>query len=322
MGKLTDLVRYRNELASKVDSLNLHKAITKKINILNAVQVNNAMAYNIDHITNNYKQLSIDNDSNINQLITLITLINTDIATLATELFSNRRLLDYTGRIDIPAESELRILVKSKIKQYCDWHYPGLQINCNNNEWIDCMVAADPLYLTDSKEYRGYRIIDMPLGIIPPEDTHLHNLISDYPSEYQNRLRLYSITGHDFSALPIAQFSIIVCWGFLNYIELAGIAEYMRQMFNLLRAGGVFMFSYNNCDIVDSAKLAEDNAMSWASAFTIKQLCNDIGYEVITFEDHVNADTYIKHVSWCEIRKPGKLTTVKAHQVAGQILEK
>jgi hypothetical protein len=310
MGKLTDLVGYRNELASKVDSLNLHKAITKKINILEQVQVNNSnVNYNIELINNNYKQLSIDNDNNIGQLNELIKLVNTDITTLATTLFSNRELPAYTKRVNLPSDELLRKLVKSKIRQYCDWHYPGLQISCNSNEWIDCMVTSDPLYLTDSQEDRAV-------------DIQLSNLISDYPLEYRNRLRLYSVTGHDFSALPLAQFSIIVCWDFLNYIELASIAEYMRQMFTLLRAGGVFMFSYNNCDIIDSASLAEGNGMSWASASAIKQLCNDIGYEIITFEDHVTEDTYIKHVSWCEIRKPGVLTTVKAHQVAGKILEK
>ena len=310
MGKLTDLVRYKNELASKVDSLNLHKAITKKINILDYVQVNNSIVkYNVDLINNNYKQLMIDNDNNISLLNELIELVNADITTLATTLFSDRELLIDTARTDLPTEGLLRNLVKSKIRQYCDWHYPGLQISCNKKEWIDCMVTSDPLFLTESQEDRAV-------------DTTLTKLISEYPDQYQNRLRLYSVNGYDFSALPVEQFSIIVCWDFLNYIELTSIAEYMQQMFNLLRAGGVVMFSYNNCDIVDSVKLAEDNEMSWATARAIKQLCNDIGYEIITFEDHVTEDTYIKHVSWCEIRKPGVLTTIKAHQVAGQILEK
>lgn len=309
MGKLTDLVRYRNELASKVDSLNLHRGITKKINILDSVQVNNAVAYNIDHITNNYKQLSIYNDSNINQLNELITKINNDINILAHELFSNRELLSTIKRVNLPTIGPIRELVKTKIKQYCNWHYPGLQIRCSNSEWIDCMITSDPLYLTDSIEDQNI-------------DIKLTNLISHYPAQYQGRLRLYSIIGHDFSKLPAEQFSIIVCWDFLNYIELDSIAEYMRQMFALLRAGGVFMFSYNNCDIIESASLAEGNDMSWASAHAIKQLCNDIGYEVITFEDHSTGDAHIAYVSWCEIRKPGVLTTVKAHQVAGKILEK
>ena len=309
MDKLTDLVRYRNELANIINSLNLRNAINKKIILLKQVQGNNAVAYNVKQIDNNYKQLIIDNDSNINQLNELIMLINTDIDTLATTLFSDRELLTTNARFDLPFDLDIRSLVKTKIKQYCDWHYPGLQISCNKKEWIDCMVTSDPLYLTDSAEDRAVII-------------QLTNLISEYPLQYQNRLRLYSVTGHDFSALPKSQFSIIVCWDFLNYIELASIAEYMRQMFTLLRAGGVFMFSYNNCDIVESASLAAGNGMSWATARAIKQLCNDIGYEVIAFEDHETSDAHITHVSWCEIRKPGKLTSIKAHQVAGKILEK
>ena len=309
MGKLTDLVEYRNELANIVNSLNLHNAINKKLVLLRHIQSNNTVAYNVDHINNNYKQLIIDNDSNVNQLNELITLINTDIDTLATTLFSSRELLITNSRYDLPFNTDIRSLVKSKIKQYCDWHYPGLQISCNKKEWIDCMVTSDPLYLTDSEEDRAVFI-------------QLTNLISEYPIQYQNRLRLYSVTGYDFSALPESQFSIIVCWDFLNYIELAGIAEYMQQMFKLLRAGGVFMFSYNNCDIAESTRLTEENGMSWASTRAIKQLCNDIGYDIITFENHLTGDAHIAHVSWCEIRKPGTLTTIKAHQVLGAIIEK
>jgi len=308
MGKLADLVKYRNELTSAVNSLNLQKAITKKITLLDQVQGNNAVAYNVDHITNNYKQLILDNDSNINQLNELIELVNLDITILATTLFANRELLAYTGRIDLPFESDLRLLVKTKIKQYCDWHYPGLQINSDKKEWVDCMVTSDPLYLANSNEATAVR--------------ELTDIISEYPDQYQNRLRLYPIDGRDFSILPQEQFSVIVCWNFLDYIELKGITEYMQQMFKLLRAGGVFMFSYNNCDIVESARLAEENGMSWVSSRAIKQLCNDIGFEVITFEDHETGDAYITQISWAEIRKPGVLTTVKAHQVAGKILEK
>ena len=309
MGKLSDLVKYRNELAGTVDSLNLHKEINKKISLVKQVQGNNTVAYNIDQIINNYNQLTVDNDNNIDQLNELVTSINTDIDTLATTLFANRTLLTTVARINLPFEDDLRLLVKTKIKQYCNWNYPGLQISCNDKEWIDCMVAADPLYLTDSAEDRNV-------------DINLTKIISEYSQVYQSRLRLYSVTGHDFSVLPVGQFSIIVCWNFLNYIELDSIAEYIRQMFRLLRAGGTFMFSYNNCDIVESAGLAEGNNMSWATARAILQLCDDIGYEVIEVNNYKTNDAVISYVSWAEIRKPGTLTSVKAHQVLGSIIEK
>jgi hypothetical protein len=311
MRNLSDLVKYRNELATVANSLNLHNAITKKINILKNVQSMNGIANrNIELINNNYKQLSIDNASNMRQIAELMQSINSEIDALALELFSGRELLVCTTRVNLLSDDLVGKLVKSKIKQYSDWHYPGLQISCNNKELIDCMVSADPLYLTNSAEDRAVDVV-------------VSEIIVDYPIEYQNRLRVYAINGHNFSVLPAEQFSIIVCWDFLNYIEIDNIAQYMQQMFNLLRAGGVVMFSYNNCDIADSAKLAEDNAMSWANLRAIKQLSNTIGYDIIAFEDHQTEDMYArKHVSWVELRKPGILTTLKAHQVAGQILKK
>ena len=310
MGKLTDLVKYRNELANAVNSLNLHNTINKKINAVARVQDDNTtVSYNVDDIINNYKQLIVDNDNNISKINELIVSINADIDRLANELFSNRKLLDNTSRIDTLADSEFKLTIKSKIRQHCDWHYPGLQISCNSKEFIDCMVAADPLYLTDSLEDRAVHI-------------KLNELISLYPQQYQNRLRLYSIDGHDFSKLPVAQFSFILCWNFLDYVELDSLAEYMRQMFALLRPGGVFMFSYNNCDTVDSARLAESNEMSWTSARAIKQLCSEIGYDVILLGEHSTENVQFPYISWAELQKPGKLTTVKAHQVAGKILEK
>ena len=82
------------------------------------------------------------------------------------------------------------------------------------------------------------------------------------------------------------------------------------------------MFSYNNCDIAESASLAEGNEMSWASERAILQLCDNIGYEVIKVNNYNTNDAFISYVSWVEIRRPGVLTSVKAHQVTGKILEK
>ena len=98
---------------------------------------------------------------------------------------------------------------------------------------------------------------------------------------YQSRLRIYEITNEDFSILPQNQFGFVLCWEIFNFLSLEKIEQHIRQVFDLLRPGGVFMFSYNNCDIYSIARVAESRDISYAQDDLLKNLCLNIGYEII-----------------------------------------
>jgi hypothetical protein len=54
----------------------------------------------------------------------------------------------------------------------------------------------------------------------------------------------------------------------------------------------------------------------------LTKLLNEIGYEITALHDDETNDAFNTHVSWVEIKKPGTLTTSKAHQALAQIVSK
>jgi len=149
----------------------------------------------------------------------------------------------------------------------------------------------------------------------------IKNLIDSYPTLYQSRLRLYEIKDIDFSILPQEQFGFILCWDTFDYLSFEKIKQYVKEVFKLLRPGGKFIFSYNNCDIETSAGNFEEFFTGWGTTKLLTDLFDEIGYELIEFKN-IKINESNQYISWAEVCKPGILKTVKAHQAIAQILEK
>lgn len=317
MNKLYNLVKLKNTLLSKSDSLNLDNEIDNKIEILKAIIEENKTVSDIsqiDTLINVFDDLIIKNKKISNAVDTVIANINqlisdqTEILFLNDtyrEKFNNEEYVPSHYESIVESDDRLKSWIESKITGYSNWHYPSLQINPTSKKWIDLMVTSDPLYLT----YTTHRDL-------------LSEIINDYPSLYRSRLRLYEIKDRNFSILPKNQFGFVLSWNKFYYLRYEKIEKYLREIFQLLRTGGVFMFSYNNCDLEMSALKAENQEESYVSAEQLKKLVIDIGYEIITLTDYKTTDAYHTHVSWIEIKKPGSLTTVKASQAIAQILPK
>jgi len=194
--------------------------------------------------------------------------------------------------------TELRTMIINRIQLHTGWKYPALEIGCRDGEWTDQLVAADPLYVTD--QYRDF----------------IDSTKSKFTPEYQQRLRSYLIRDTDFNVLPCAQMGFVFCWNFLNYRSLDTVKEYLKSVKELLRPGGIFMFSYNNGDLHESAGYAEGHWMSYIPKSMLIPLCESLGYKIY-YSDDVRGHGTV--TSWLEIQKPGELHTVKAHQVLGEI---
>jgi SAM-dependent methyltransferase len=312
MGKLYDLIKFRNELNDSIDDLNLGSAIYNKIGYVKQLKQNNP-SY-IDQLNNfilQYDQLAIESQALLNSIVSSVEQLSIDINSMSSELFDNEEYREEFSEKNVTQILELvsdipriETHIVSKITGYSNWHYPALHISPRSKNWINYMVAADPLYLTDSNINK------------------LKEIVSTYPEIYQKRLRLYEIENRDFSMLPKNQFGFVLCWDNFNYLSIEKIEKYVREVFDLLRPGGTFIFSYNNCDLLGPAIRAEVHAGSYCNSKFLKQLFNEIGYELIEFQDLETGDAFNTHVSWAEIRKPGKLTTIKAFQAMAQIIEK
>ena len=314
MGKLYDLVEFRNYLKNQIDDLCLDESIQDKVESLKKTKrIFPEHANYCDQIIKNYFLIGQQSQATINSIREQISRLDSEIDTMSTSMFNNIKYHNTMSEDNIQGEqfgnnlvisADLEAGIISKITEYSDWHYPALQINPRSKKWIDSMVAADPLYLT----YNNITLVK--------------DMIKEYPELYKSRLRLYEITDRDFSKLPQAQFSFVLCWDYFNYLSSIFVEKYIKDIYHLLRPGGCFMFSYTNCDLAGSALRAESLACAYASSRWLKKLCDEIGYEICDLKDFDTGDAFNTHVSWAILKKPGNLKTVKAAQGMAQILLK
>jgi hypothetical protein len=312
MRKLHDLVEFRNYLIDQLDHLSLDESIQGKIeSIEKTKRIFPLQQDDFCNITiNDFLLIKQQSQEVIDNIVNKISMLDLEIDSVAASLFDNDEYRNNFNedrtqgpefKNSLIVSAELEGILVSKITEYSDWQYPALQINPRSKKWIDPMVAGDPLYLTHCN-------INLVKEIIKP-----------YPDLYQNRLRLYEIVDRDFSKLPQAQFSFVLCWDNFNYLSSEYVEKYIREVYRLLRPGGHFMFSYTNGDLTGSALRAESWACAYASARWIKKLCTEIGYEVIDLKDFDTDDAFNTHVSLAILKKPGILNTVKAAQAMAEI---
>lgn len=296
----------------QIDHLSLEKPIQDKVETLGKIKkIFPQHADFFDLTIEDYLSIGQQNQTVNKSIHEEISRLDSEIDILSTSMFNNDEYRDTMSESKIQGEqfannliisAELEAEIISKITEYSNLCYPALQINPRNKKWIDPMVASDPLYLTH------YNI------------NLVKELINPYPELYQNRLRLYEITDRDFSKLPQAQFSLVLCWDYLNYLSIEKVETYIRRAWNLLRPGGCFIFSYSNCDLAGTSLRAESWACAYASSRWLKRLSNEIGYEISELKDLETGDAFNTHVSLAIVKKPGKLTTVKAAQAMAQII--
>lgn len=339
MTKLSELVRFRNNVRDIIDSLSLDDVISEKLLTINNLQhkfdlVEYDYGQYVHQYTEIYQKLLSENNDIINFMRQSLNKIDADIKVVGTTLSEE------SSKYFLWVNSEVAGVVQSKISSYSSWQYPGLQINCryppgpsenkiesemkhvSATDHINSMVASDPLYLAS------------------PNMSELSRMISTYPDAYQNRVRLYTITDFDLSPLPQSQFGFVLCWDYLNYILFDRIESHLRSIFNLLRPGGVLMFSYNNCDMERSAELVDSKQACWANSDQMKNLVQSVGFEIIATCDleskYTSTPTWTSldetipdphrydwetnnWTSWMEVRRPGTLKTAKLGQVMGTV---
>jgi len=200
----------------------------------------------------------------------------------------------------LPIDQESENIMLARVKSYADWRLPGMIIRPATQDYIDSMVSLDPLYLVD----RDAELLE------PAKQRYL--------PEYQRRLRLYTINDHGkrpiFRNLPKDQFGLIFAYNYFNYKPLSVIDDYLAEMYQLLRPGGVLIFTYNNCDLWHCVSFAEKNFMCYTPGVKIWNLAHKHGYEV-TFEHNGLLDA-----KWIELKKPGEIASIKGGQSLAKIV--
>ena len=313
--KLSDLVNFKNRLNKDFHVRGIQGNIQDLCNTLTA---NHSNA--VDDNYNQYLQDTVNRLMGIADELERIqeTLAHTnhnideDIGVLSKKFYAQNYDLELAydtaqsirevRQLYVPKEAVEPFL--SRIGRYVDWRYPVLEFGCRDGEMTKHLVAGDPLYITDN--YQEF----------------LDNTMNQFDEQYRNRIRSYLIHDFavnstntvqiDFSMLPQEQFGFVFSFNYFNYRSIQGFKDYLTEIFKLLRPGGVMMFTYNNADLGQAAAYAENYFMSYMPKSLLIPLVSSLGFDVVADFDYTT-------LSWLEIRKPGELKTIKAHQALAEI---
>jgi SAM-dependent methyltransferase len=185
-----------------------------------------------------------------------------------------------------------------RLSVYADFHWPAVQIRPLNGLITDKMKANDPLYIVDTSESLFKEVKAM------------------FAPQYQRRLRYYTVNEkqkHPLHRLPQRQIGLVVAVDFFNFKPIHIVEKYLKSCWEILRPGGIMMFTFNNGDSVEGARNVEAHFNTYVPSSDLITILHKIGYEVIA---EFNLD---KNLSWFEIRKPGELQSMRLAQTFATI---
>jgi SAM-dependent methyltransferase len=329
MSKLSDLIKFRSELVKLSEELSFEQVIDEKTSILSDLISSNdnvSLSNDLNEIITQYQNLYENNQAIIQKRQEIIKNINLQIENAADELIQNSAPLtqEQLNRLFLYPLSRKYIpySILSQLYSSSNLIYPGLLFGRISVDYINYLVASDPLYLCIDIDFSNNIVFDCAENSIC--ENYLQEIITVYPELYQKRLRLYN----DLHLLPKNQFSIILIWDFFHHIHYTQILDYLKQMIQLLRPGGSLIFSYNNFDIYEVAKETKsiiEDQFHFASKQRLEKDCKELGYEISMFVDEIisdDGDPSKRFLSWAKISKPGTLSTVKLKQAMGEIKRK
>lgn len=187
----------------------------------------------------------------------------------------------------------------NRVKNHANWKWPACEIRPAYGEITENLIASDPVYLVDT-------------------DADLFRHVkTKWTPEYQRRLRYYVLDETHkrlFHQLPQGQLGLLVSVDFFNFRPLELIQRYLREMFGLLRPGGMAVFTYNNCDYPIGVDNFENSYYCYTPGHRIKAMCEQLGFRVAASFDLEN------NVSWLELQKPGTRSSLRGGQTLGKIL--
>lgn len=192
-------------------------------------------------------------------------------------------------------------VIVNKLKSHSNWTYPGLIFRPSALQDLRAMVSCNPLYLVDQDR----ELLDQSL--------------KEFPDAYQQRLRPYVIDHHKknfLHPLPIGNLGFVVALYYFNFKDIDTINNYLKQIFQLLKPGGICSFSFNDCDHSHEINQAERHVNSYVPGHMLCDMIKKLGYHVIFQSRDITG------ISWWEIQKPGEITSLRGGQTLAKIIAK
>jgi hypothetical protein len=309
--KLSEIVAYLNHL----DTLSVESAAAAAVGELEKINytIQNSkiqIPYKTSNLTSNYDDIKLLLDSyeeNLKKLqadvFDLIKQQESTYFAMGQELYQGMRheTPEYILQRTVQIDSDSLLFLRKRLQGlHCDWRYPGMIIRPAHSPWVEDLVSLDPLYFVDTHA-----------DLLKP-------VVDKFTPEYQRRLRRYVIDEYGdapaFWNLPQRQFGFVYSFGYFNFKPLEIIKQYLSEIFELLRDGGTFLFSFNDSDQWRAVGLAEHYFCCYTPGRLIREHALSLGYE-IDFDHDVNSV-----VSWLGLRRPGTMTSIRGGQALAMVL--
>lgn len=282
-----------NTLKSDVEFVNSETGVDNSdlISILTDIQSKSEESVDVlnDYITN-IDSLIREYDGDLRETsVQIDQASNTDPPKQILTKISNRESTHHNLTASLFAE---------RCKLYSNWEHPGMHIRPGYGTWSRNLVDLDPLYLVDTHR-----------DLLEPSK-------SIFNDHYQSRLRFKVISDIDkpiFEQFPKNQFGLIVATEFFNQKSLGTIKRYLSEIFSLLKEGGAFIFTFNDCDFPEGARNSENSYDCYTPGKEVKEIAKNIGFDII---DRINSNGTL---AWLELRRPGTLNSLRGGQTLARI---
>jgi len=309
--KLSDLVRYLNHL----DTLSVQAAASASMaevdKITKVVQDSNVQ---IDNLTQDLTSIQENLKVTLQKYEQTLTQLRENVQALIeqqeVEYFAESTTRYHEGtRFDTPNLILNRILpldpiseklLRARLAVHASWQYPGMVIRPAHATGLENLVALDPVYLVDTHN-----------DLFSP-------VRSLFTPEYQRRLRYYVIEEYTdkniFWDLPQKQFGMIYAFRYFEFKPWEILRQYLTEVFDLLRPGGTFLFSFNDCDQWRAVGSVERFFTCYTPGRLIRAHAQAQGYEIVNIHND--------GVWWMELRRPGVLDSIRGGQALATIQRK
>lgn len=210
--------------------------------------------------------------------------------------------VDHVLNRRFPITTTTQTYIQSRVQAHSDFHHAGMIIRPGLEDWIDHMVACDPLYVVDTNH-----------DLFEPTK-------NKFNPQYQSRLRYYAIRESSeqimLDQLPDAQFGFILAYNFFHYKPFEIMRAYLREIYQKLRPGGVLGMTFNDCDRRGAVELAERMMNCYTPGRLVMSACESAGFQIV---QNYRIDAA---VNWVELRKPGSFASLRAGQTLAKIVAK
>ena len=310
--KLSDIIAYRNHLDEATPLNGVLVAHDRLAPVLHAVKSNDIqLTHLVDRLSQDYKNVlgSIDHfertiDDIKDEISHLIQQMEPAYFAESYRLYSQEMSHDtaeYILNRRIEITPDVAGYITARIQAHGDWHHAGMIIHPGHEEWITYLVGHDPLYL------------------VAPMSEMLDPAVLRFNDQYQRRLRTYTVTesvdNPILEYLPDNQFGFCLVYNFFNYKPQEIVNQYLTEIYQKLKPGGVVAFTFNDCDYSGAAALAERSFMCYTPGRTVLAHAQSLGFQVRQRYRMNNSTT------WVEIQRHGQLTSLKGGQSLAKVVD-